>query len=101
MTVILLRLSPIEVLDRPGGIYAEGTGDVEEFGDVESALAALELRHEGLWPTEFLRQGDLRQSGVATRLYEDRAELRMFPAESRLCHRRSVQSYYGISQNGL
>jgi hypothetical protein len=34
-------------------------------------------------------------------LNEELAELRMLPAERRLRHRRSVQSYSGISQNGL
>ena len=95
------RLTSIEIRDGAGGIDAEGASDIEEFGDIESALAAFEFRHEGLWPAELLGQGDLGQSCITTRLDEELAELRMLPAESRLRHRRSVQSYSGISQNGL
>ena len=94
-------LPSVEIRDGAGGIDAEGARDIEEFGDIESALAALEFRHEGLWPAELLGQSDLRQSRIATGLDEERAELHLLPAERRLRHRRSVQSYSGISQNGL
>lgn len=45
-------LPAVQVGDRSGGVDPEGASHIEEFGDVESALAALELRHEGLWPAE-------------------------------------------------
>src|SRR6266852_3185510 len=90
-----------EIGDRMGGIDAEGTGDIEEFGHVEAPFATLEFRHKGLRPAKLLRQRNLRQSRLAARFHEDLAELRVFPAEGRPRHRCSVQSYYRISQNGL
>jgi hypothetical protein len=60
------RLTSLEIRDGVGGIDAEGASDIEEFGDIESALAAFEFRHEGLWPAELLGQGDLGQSCITT-----------------------------------
>ena len=83
---VIVALAAFEVGDGLRRIDAESAGDLEEFRDVEPPFATLELRHKGLRPAEPFRQGDLRQSGVATRLHEDLAELPMLPAEGRLRH---------------
>lgn len=70
---------PIKVGQEPPWVKAERSGHLEELEDLETPLAALVFRYEGLRPSKTDRQDRLGQAGILASLDQRRTRSMSVP----------------------
>ena len=96
-----LRLAALQLGQQALGVNFQGPSYLKKLNDIESAFAPFDLRDEGLWASELLRQFHLRQTSGTTRIGQQAPEARVLACKRRPGHPGSLLFDFGISQNRL